>query len=564
MSAHPTHSEHADPAEASLSALALLRDPLRNKGSAFTAAERSVFGLTGLIPARYNTQDQQAQRVWATLKRIEAPLDRYRELTGLQDRNEYLYYRVLIDHLLELMPIVYTPTVGEATREFSNVFQRGRGVWLTPDDRGQVRAVLRNAVGHRSISLLVVTDNESILGIGDQGAGGMAISIGKLSLYTAAAGIAPENTLPVSIDVGTDNEALLADNSYLGWPHKRLRGPDYDALLEEFVEAVAELFPGALLQWEDFRKTNALNLMQRYRERVLSFNDDIQGTGAVTLAGVMSALRVKGEALHEQRILIHGAGAAGLGIANQIRAALIAEGETEASVSEHLALLDSRGLLVDDQQYSDAYKSTLAWPAARAASHGLGDPEQRDLAAVIERYQPTVLIGSSGTAGAFSESIVRSMAEHCARPVIMPLSNPTANAEATPADVLRWTDGQALIATGSPFDAVVHGGRRFEIGQGNNVFIFPGLGLGSLAVSARTISDGMITAAAQALATCVTSDELADGLLFPKIDRLREVSAAVACAVAQAAVAEGLTNEPAPLRSNIEALMWRPDYPTLV
>ncbi|MEM6709805.1 MAG: NAD-dependent malic enzyme [Pseudomonadota bacterium] len=547
-----------DSPASTLAGLAILRDPLKNKGSAFTEAERQRLGISGLIPARYNTQSQQAERMWRTLKRIDTPLDRYRELSSLQDRNEYLYYRVLMDHLQELMPIVYTPTVGEATREFSNVFQRGRGLWVTPDHRGRVRELLANAVGHRDIRLLVVTDNESILGIGDQGAGGMAISIGKLSLYTAAAGIAPEQTLPVSLDVGTDNRALLEDPNYLGWQEPRLRGADYDALVEEFVAAVTDLFPAALLQWEDFRKSNALALMERYRGRVLSFNDDIQGTGAVTLAGVMGALRVKGESLAQQRIVIHGAGAAGLGIANQISAAITAEG---ASPEAHLAVLDSRGLLVDDQRYSDDYKNALAWSASRAAAAGLGDPEQRQLAAVVDGFRPTVLIGTSGSPGSFDESIIQSMLAGCPRPVVLPLSNPTANAEAVPADLVRWTDGNALIATGSPFDPVQFGSRTIEIGQGNNVFIFPGLGLGSLLAGATAISDAMITAAAQALADAVAPHELDRGLLYPSINRLRQVSARVACAVAQQAIDEGLATRE-PLLDQLEQAMWTPDYPS--
>ena len=564
MSAHPADQTDFKASASTISGIAILRDPLRNKGSAFTEAERQALGLTGLLPARFNTQDQQAERIWAVLRRISDPLDRYRELSSLQDRNEYLYYRVLMDHLAALMPIVYTPTVGEATRQFSNVFQRGRGLWITPAHQGRVKEVLANAVGHRDLRLLVVTDNESILGIGDQGAGGMAISIGKLSLYTAAAGIAPEHTLPVSLDVGTDNQALLDDPSYLGWPEPRLRGPLYDALVEEFVDAVATLFPKALLQWEDFRKSNALELMQRYRHRILSFNDDIQGTGAVTVAGVMSALRVKGSRLSEERIVIHGAGAAGLGIANQLRAALTSEGIAEDRVHEHLALLDSRGLLVDDQAYTDEYKRTLAWPAAYAETLGLSSADGRDLADVVERYAPTVLIGTSGRAGAFDESIARRMAAHTQHPIILPLSNPTANAEATPADLLTWTDGRALVATGSPFEPVTINGRRIEIGQGNNVFIFPGLGLGSLLVDASEISDNMITAAAQALASSMTESELSDGLLYPKIDRLREVSATVALAVAAQATEDGLGRSELPTKAALEAQMWLPEYPSLV
>ncbi|MGI9325685.1 MAG: NAD-dependent malic enzyme [Pseudomonadales bacterium] len=552
------------------SGIELLHDPLRNKGSAFTAQERQALSLEGVLPARYNTQDQQAERAWNTIQSLPEPLAKYRELSGLQDRNEYLYYRVLLDHLEELMPIVYTPTVGLATQHFSTVFQRGRGLWITPAHQGRVRALMRSAVGDRPIKLLVVTDNESILGIGDQGAGGMAISIGKLSLYTAAAGIAPEATLPVSLDVGTNNDDLLADPNYLGLQEPRLRGEGFAALVDEFVAAVQDLWPDACIQWEDFRKSNALSIMNKYRHSVLSFNDDIQGTGAVTLAGVMSALRVTGSALRDQRIVIHGAGAAGLGISGQIKAALSAAGISESEMHKHLAVLDSGGLLVDDRNYEDHYKSDLSWPTAYASEHNLGPAQDRSLAAVVQNYAPTVLIGTSGRAGAFTESIVRSMASENARPLIMPLSNPTANTEASPEDLLQWSNGRALVATGSPFPAVEYQGRTYRIGQGNNVFIFPGLGLGSLVVGAKRISNAMITAAAGALAETVTQDELDSGLLYPGVDRLRSVTASVATAVAIEAQAEGLARhsnaqeDARALRARIEAAMWTPDYPSYV
>ena len=356
---------------------AVLRDPLLYKGSAFTASERRLLGLSGLLPSGENTQDQQAIRFYEKLLATPEPIDKYRALMALQDRNERLYYRVLMDHLAELMPIVYTPTVGLATQRFSAVFERGRGVWITPDHRGRIREVLTAAVGERSVELAVVTDNESILGIGDQGAGGMAISIGKLALYTAGAGIDPARTLPISLDVGTNNRDLLQNDLYLGWPGTRIRGAEYDELIDEFVEAFHALFPRAVLQWEDFRKDNALDILERYRHRNLSFNDDIQGTGAVALAGLFSALRAKGETLAEQRIVIHGAGAAGLGIARQIEAAMLEDGMAADTLYRHIAALDSRGLLVDDQDHPDTYKQALAWPSAFAAEHELIDDRFR-------------------------------------------------------------------------------------------------------------------------------------------------------------------------------------------
>lgn len=543
---------------------ALLRDPLLYKGSAFTEAERDLLGLHGLLPPTHNTQDQQAVRFYQRLCTVTEPLARYRELAGLQDRNEHLYYRILMDHLAELMPIVYTPTVGLACQKFSEVFQRGRGVWITPADRGRVRQILEQASEGRRIRLSVVTDNESILGIGDQGAGGMAISIGKLALYTAAAGIDPAQTLPVSLDVGTNNRELLQNDLYLGWPRERLTGGAYDELIDEFVTAFAELFPEGLIQWEDLRKDNALVIAERYRDRFLSFNDDIQGTGAVTLAGVLSALRIKGERLTDQRIVIHGAGAAGLGIARQIMAALREAGVAPVDMHAHVALLDSGGLLVDDRRYTDSYKNQLAWPMAAAVSAGLD--EDRSLAAVVARYAPTVLIGTSGQPGAFGEALVRQMTRNCAVPVILPLSNPTANCEARPEDLQRWTDGRALVATGSPFAPVEYGGRTIHVGQGNNVFVFPAIGLGALLAGARKVSDAMISASAASLAGQVTDAELARGQLYPDIGRLREITAVGAAAVCEQAYREDLATHPAPADfvAAAKAAMWTPDYPAFV
>jgi malate dehydrogenase (oxaloacetate-decarboxylating) len=542
----------------------VLRDPLLYKGSAFTRDERELLDLCGLLPAGYNNQDQQAVRFYERLSTVADPLARYRDLSALQDRNEHLYYRILMDHLAELMPIVYTPVVGLATQKFSEVFQRGRGIWITPDDRGQIKDRLRSAVAGRRIRLAVVTDNEAILGIGDQGAGGMAISIGKLALYTAGAGIDPSETLPVSLDVGTNNKALLQNDLYLGWAHERLSGQAYDDLVEEFVSAFAELFPEALLQWEDFKKDNALNILERFRHQTLSFNDDIQGTGAVALAGLFSALRIKGERISAQRIIIHGAGAAGLGIARQIKDALRSDGVAADNMHEHVALLDSRGLLVDDQPGTDSYKKELAWP--HSAALNIGIDHDRSLEATVAAFKPTVLIGTSGQAGAFHRDLVRVMAVHCPFPVIMPMSNPTANSEAVPEDLLAWTEGKALVATGSPFEPVVYEGRTIEIGQGNNVFIFPALGLGTLLAEASEVSDSMITAASEALAQQVTDDELDRGLLYPSISRLREITAICAAEVCKKAHADGLAGVDCPedpYQSARDA-MWWPEYPTFI
>jgi malate dehydrogenase (oxaloacetate-decarboxylating) len=543
----------------------LIRDPLLNKSSAFTSAERDAFRLHGLLPACMNTMDEQSKRIHSTLTSYVDPLKKYIAMTALHDRNEHLYYRILCEHLEEFMPIVYTPTVGLASRNFSQIFQRGRGTWITPDMRGRIKEVLSNAVGDREIALVVVTDNESILGIGDQGAGGMAISVGKLSLYTACAGLHPGATLPVSLDVGTENEALRNDPLYLGWRHERLRGQEYDELVEEFVDAVAANFPGALLQWEDFRKDNALVLLDRYRHRLLSFNDDIQGTGAVALAGLYSACRVADQSLREQRIVILGAGAAGLGIAKQIKAGLRLEGIPENQLAAHVAVLDSRGLIVDDREFRDQYKRELAWPVELAVEQGFADPQQRDLANVVARFKVTALIGTSGQAGAFTESIIRQMASGVERPIVLPFSNPTDHAEATPADILQWTEGRALVATGSPFDPVDVVGRRFEIGQGNNVFIFPGLGLGALLSGATEISDAMISASAHALADAVSDAELERGLLYPAVNRLRDVSVSIAVAVMQQAAADGDGGLPdGDVVQYVQGAMWEPAYPEYI
>ena len=542
----------------------LIRNPLLNKSSAFTTDERLALGLQGILPTQVNSIEEQARRVYPRVRRIQDPLEKYMALAALQDRNEHLFFRVLSDHLEEFMPIVYTPTVGQASSNFSQVFMRGRGLWITPDMRGSIKEVMQTALSQRHVSLMVVTDNEAILGIGDQGAGGMAISVGKLALYTACAGIHPGSVLPISIDVGTDNQKLLDDELYLGWKQPRLRGKEYDELLEEFVTTVIECYPGALVQWEDFRKDNALDILNRYRETLPSFNDDIQGTGAVALAGIYSACRIKNEQLGEQRVVISGAGAAGLGIYRQIRAGMELEGLSPAEVNKRLAVFDSRGLIVEDREIPDTYKHEMAWSSEQAAEFGLADLADRNLLNVIKSYQPTVLLGASGQAGAFNEEIVRAMADYVERPVVLPFSNPTAISEAVPEDVMNWSEGRALIATGSPFPAVEYNGSVTEIGQGNNVFIFPGIGLGALLSETPVISDAMISVAANALAEAVTEEELQRGLLYPSVKRLREVSAQVAVAVMKQAAEEGRCAGGDNYEQRVEKAMWLPRYPQYV
>ena len=551
------HPARRDP----LCGRALLREPTLNKGTGFSAQERKALALEGLLPYQSKTLEQLAARVYSQIRRYPNALDKYVALAALRDRDETLFYRVLIDHIQDLMPIVYTPTVGQVTQTYSHVFQQGRGLWITPDMQGRIEQVLRNCLTGRDVRLLVVTDNEAILGIGDQGAGGMAISHGKLDLYIAGAGMHPGETLPVSLDFGTDNEDLLNDEQYLGWPHRRLRGDRYYALIEEFIEAVRSVHPLALVQWEDFRKDNALKILDTYRTRIPSFNDDIQGTGAVVLAGIEMALSRIGEDIAAQRIVVLGAGAGGLGIVRQIRAQWSARGVAERDQQARVAVLDRKGLIVESEE-TDAYKRELAWPVELARHHGLEARSRRDLAHVVAALKPTILIGASGHGGAFTEAMVREMARHTPRPIIFPCSNPTENCEAKPEELFKWSDGRCLVATGSPFPDVEYGGRRHTIGQGNNAFIFPGLGLGASAVTARMVTDGMIDAASRALADQLTAEERAAGQIFPAIDRLRAVSFAVAVAVGRCAVETGVGRTSAEsVEDVISRRVWEPRYP---
>jgi malic enzyme len=538
----------------------LLSHPMYNKSTAFTREERRAFGLEGLLPDAVSTLDQQARRAYGNIARKADPLERYIGLAALQDRNETLFYRLLVDHLEEFLPIVYTPTVGRACQEFSHIFRRARGLWITPDHRGHIDGVLADAP-FEDVRLIVVTDNESILGLGDQGAGGMAIPVGKLALYTAAAGIHPSRTLPISLDVGTDNQSLLADDLYLGWRHPRLRGESYDTLVAEFVEGVKRRFPTAVLQWEDFRKGTAFALLERYRKALPSFNDDIQGTAAMAAAGVMAAARITGVPLADQRVVILGAGAAGVGIARLLRDVLTRAGVEGDRLRRAIALVDTSGLVTEESAAGD-YRRDLAWPSALAESAGLGPGRPQGLAAVVKALKPTVLIGVSGAAGSFTEEVVRAMAAGVARPVIFPMSNPTSQSEAVPADLAAWTEGRALVATGSPFAPVTFAGRTTRVGQGNNVFVFPGIGLGALVSEARELTEGIFTAAAECLAALVPDEDLAAGSLFPPIADLRRVTARIAEAVVREAREEGLGRPlgDAEIPRVVAAAMWEPVY----
>jgi len=540
------------------------------KGTAFTIEERSCLGLEGLLPHAVSTMEQQSERVYANITRKKDPLEKYIGLAALQDRNEYLFYRVLIDHIEEFLPIVYTPTVGQACQEFSRIFRRARGIWITPEHRGRIQEVLGNAP-FDDVRLIVVTDNERILGLGDQGAGGMGIPIGKLALYTAAAGIPPWQTLPISLDVGTDNQALLSDELYLGWRAPRLRGAEYDSLVEEFVHAVKLRFPKALLQWEDFKKFNAMRLLDRYRQVITSLNDDIQGTSAVGVAALIAGSRATGTPIRQQRVLFFGSGAAGIGISRLVRATLKREGLEGEDLVLATANIDLQGLLVEDDPLLDPVQREFAWPVALAERMGLGKDAKRDLTSVIRAYKPTMLIGTSGDPGAFTEEAIREMAVHTERPVVLPMSNPTSKCEAKPMDILAWSEGRALVATGSPSGTVTYGGRDHRIGQGNNVFIFPGLGLGVMISHAREVTDGMFAAAAHQLAHEVSSEDLQAGSLFPPTGQIRRVTKAVAAAVIRAAQEEGLADRilaEADIPGAVAAAMWDPVYmpmdPTLL
>ena len=541
------------PTEIPLRGTTLLANRLFTKDFAFTADERDAFGLRGLLPDHVMTIEEQVSLELERLRRKHDPLEQYIGLAALQDRNATLFYRVLAENLEELLPIVYTPTVGRACQEFSHILRRTRGAWITPHDRDRIPEILRNGP-HTDVRLIVVTDNERILGLGDLGAGGMAIPIGKLALYTGACGIYPGITLPVSLDVGTDNPDLLADPLYIGHREPRLRGAEYDALVDAFVTGVQEVWPGCVIQWEDFKQHNALRILDRYRDRVPSFNDDVQGTAAVVLAGVLAALRHLARPMQSQRILLVGAGAAGIGIARLLRAEMADAGMPTEAIARAVLLADSRGLVHAGRDGLDETKRPLA--VRGEAAMALGLTVESDLVTTVRRYRPTILVGTTGVAGTFSEEVVREMASGTDRPIVMPLSNPTAIAEATPDNIVRWTDGRALIATGSPFPPV-HGRR---IGQANNVFIFPGLGLGAIVSEASRISDPMVLVAARTLAAEVTADRLAGGTLYPPIADLRSVSRAIALAVGREAISSGLAPSSETLEADVDAAMWWPAY----
>ena len=545
-------------ARVAVAGAALLGSRLLTKDLAFPTDEREVFRLRGLLPARVLTIEEQVELELEHLRVKTDPLEQYIGLAALQDRNATLFYRLLSDHLEEFLPIVYTPTVGRACQEFSHIIRRTRGTWITPADVERIPELLRHGP-FEDVRLVVVTDNERILGLGDQGAGGMAIPLGKLALYTAACGIHPSLTLPVSLDVGTDNPRLLDDPLYLGYRAPRLRGAEYDALVEAFVTGVAEVWPGCLIQFEDFKQHNAMRLIERYRDRVPSFNDDISGTAAVVLAGVLASLRATGRSLAETRVVLVGAGAAGVGIGRLLRVAMLEAGLPESVVREAIALVDTKGLVHAGRSDLDASKSKLSVAATAGATP--------DLVETIRERRPTILVGTTGVAGTFTETVIRAMADALGpgeRPVVLPLSNPTSAVEVTPAEVLAWTGGRAIVATGSPFEAVEVDGRHREIGQANNVFIFPGVGLGAIVAESRAVTDRMFLLAARVLAAEVSDERLAAGALYPPVAALRTTARRIAVVVAREAVAAGLSaaadRGPFDPEAEVDAATWRPEY----
>ena len=533
----------------------IIRDPALNKGTAFSEVERENLGLSGLLPPRVHSIDEQVERVLFNLRKKPTDLERYIFLTGLQDRNKTLFYRVLIDNIEDLMPIVYTPTVGQACLEYGHIFRRPRGIFITANDRGKIADLLGNWP-NKDIRIIVVTDGERILGLGDLGADGMGIPVGKLALYSACGGIHPSLSLPITIDVGTNNEDLLNDPLYIGLKHPRLRGEVYDELIEEFVVAVQQVFPGAMIQFEDFANRNAFRLLQQYREEVCCFNDDIQGTAAVTVAGLLTSLRLTGGALKDQRFLFLGAGEAGIGTGDLAVAAMVEEGLSLAEARQRCWFVDSKGLIVKSRSDLTGHKLHYAHDHA----------EVGDFLAAVEALRPTAIIGVSGQPKRFNREVIEAMARINARPIIFSLSNPTSKTECTAEEAYTWSEGRAIFASGSPFAEVIYQDKRYVPAQGNNVYIFPGVGLGIMASWATQVTDEMFLVAARTLVQEVSDTDLRIGRIYPPLPRIREVSLAIAVAVAEVAYRNGLASRPRPddLESFITSLMYEPDYQSYV
>jgi malate dehydrogenase (oxaloacetate-decarboxylating) len=551
------------PVETDLTGLDLINNPMLNKGTAFTEEERSAFRLHGLLPPHVGTLDEQVERRLKVLRAFETDFERYAFLRELQDSDETLFYALIVNNLQETLPLVYTPTVGEGCQRFSEIWHKPRGVFISYPNKHRIREILSDARFDR-VRLVVVSDGERILGLGDQGAGGMGISIGKLALYTACAGIHPDETLPVLLDVGTNNQERLDDPLYIGWRHKRIGRDEYDAFVEEFVAAVSERWPDVLLHWEDFAGSNAARLLERYRDRLCTFNDDIQGTAAIAVSTLLAAINVTGVPLTEQRIAVLGAGSAGCGIASLLLQAMIDAGADEAAARRQFFLVDRNGLLVEGMpDITPAQKPFLQEPGL-VAGWKREAPNAVGLFDVVSNAHPTVLIGVSGQASAFTETVVRTMAHHVERPVIFPLSNPTSRSEATPEQLMAWSEGCALIGTGSPFPPLHWNGQTRKVNQTNNSYVFPGVGLGVLAAGARRITDGMFMVAGKTVAAMSPTVTDKEGLLLPPVTELRKVAVAVAKAVARQAQADGVAQpcDSATLDARIAARVWEPEYRT--
>ena len=541
----------------------LLDTPLLNKGTAFTEEERTLFGLLGLLPPHVETLEEQVVRAYEAYQRKDDDLERHIYLRALQDTNEVLFYRLLLDHIEEMTPIVYTPTVALACQQFSHIYRRPRGLFVSYPRRDCITTLLRNRP-NPNVDVIVVTDGERILGIGDQGAGGLGIPIGKLSLYTLIGGIRPERTLPIVLDVGTNNQERLSDPEYLGWRHERITGQDYYNFIDQFVQAVKQDVPETCLQWEDFANPHARPILERYRDELLTFNDDIQGTAAVALGAILGAIKVTGKTLRDQQIVMFGAGSAAIGVADGLRAAMKEEGLSEQEARSRFWLLNSKGLLHSGRKDLSPEQSVYAQPESRVSGWPRTSNGRIGPADVIGKIDATILIGLSTVGGAFSEPIVREMGRKIERPVIFPLSNPTANSEATAEDLIRWTDGRALVATGSPFAPVSYGGRKIPIAQCNNVYIFPAIGLGIVAAGARRVTDPMMLAAARALAANSPALKDSSASLLPPLTDSRRVAAEIALAVGTQAQKDGVAAKLADdeLRQRVTAAQWTPTYPS--
>lgn len=548
----PLYTHYAGPA--------LLETPLLNKGSAFSREERAAFNLTGLLPPRYETIEEQAARAYMQYSSFEEPINKHIYLRVVQDNNETLFHRLLQNHLEEMLPIIYTPTVGDACERFSDIYRSARGLFISYSDRDQLDDVLRSAT-KKKVKVIVVTDGERVLGLGDQGIGGMGISIGKLSLYTACGGISPAYTLPVCLDVGTNNEKLLNDPFYMGNRHRRISGDDYYEFVDKFIKAVKRRWPEAMVQFEDFAQPNAMPLLKRYRDQICCFNDDIQGTAAVTVGTLLAACRSKGMKLSDQKVVFVGAGSAGCGIAEQVISQMVSEGIDDATARGQVFMVDRYGLLTEGMEDLRDFQQALVQTKA-AISHWSFSGDYASLRDVMNCAKPDILIGVSGVAGLFTEAVVKAMKKHCALPIIMPLSNPIKQIEARPEKIIEWTDGEVIIATGSPFKPIEYRGKTYPVAQCNNSYIFPGIGLGVLACKARHISDEMLRVASETLAAASPLANTGEGGILPPLTQLSELSKEIAFAVAKMAMAQGhaLEMDDERLLRKINSNFWKPEY----